>query len=278
MFGGAIAAELAARGVPARGLVRREEAAAQLRERGIEPVMGDMDAPDTLDAALAGADTLFVVSPMDERVAVREGHLLAAAQRAGVARIVKLHGAVEHQDALGDLHRQSIAAIRDSGLDWALLSPSSVMETMLFMEAEAIAHENGIFGCAGEGRVGFVALEDVARAGAAVLTDRFEAGRDFQVTGPRAVTLADCAQAMTEVLGRDIQYVDMPEEAFTELLVQQVHLSPEQAEIGVVAHMRAYRLGRAELVTDTVRELTGRDPVDVVDWVATHRERFASPS
>ncbi len=276
MFGGAIAAEIAARGGAVRGLVRREDAAAALREQGIEPAMGDMDAPDSLDGALAGADTLFIVSPMDEHVAQREANLLAGAQRAGVQRIVKLHGAVVHHDALGALHQRSIAAIRGSGLDWALLSPSSVMETMFAMEAAAIAHQGGIYGCAGDGRVGFVALEDVARAGATLLLDGFEPGRDYQLTGPRAVTLTECAQAFTEVLGRDVGYVDMPEEAFAELLVEQAHLTPEQAEIGVVAHMRAYREGHAALVTDTVRELTGRDPLDVVDWIAAHRERFAA--
>jgi uncharacterized protein YbjT (DUF2867 family) len=276
MFGGAIAAELAARGVAVRGLVRREEAAAALRERGVEPVMGDMDAPETLDAPLAGADTLFVVSPMDPHVADREANLLAAAQRAAVTRIVKLHGAVTHHDALGDLHRRSIAAIRDSGLDWALLSPSSVMETALAMEASGIAHEHAMFGSAGDGRVGLIALEDVARAGATLLCDGFERGRDYQVTGPRALTLAECAQAFTEVLGHEVAYVDMSDEAFAELLVQQAHLTPQEAEMGVLAHMRAYRAGDAALVTDTVRELTGRDPVDVVDWIAAHRERFAA--
>lgn len=274
MFGGAIAGEIAARGVPVRGLVRREDAAAALRERGVEPVLGDMDAPDSLDAPLAGADTLFVVSPMDDRVAQREGSLLAAAQRVGVRRIVKLHGAVRHHDALGDLHRQSIAAIRESGLEWALLSPSSVMETTLFSQAQAIVHAGGLYGSSGDGRAGIVALEDVARAGATLLVDGSANGRDYQLTGPRAVSLGDCAQAFTRVLGREVQYFDMPQDAFRQVLVEQAHMTPEAAEIGVLAHMRAWREGGADLVTDTVRELTDRDPVDVVDWIAAHRDRF----
>jgi uncharacterized protein YbjT (DUF2867 family) len=277
MFGGAIAAELAARGVPVRGLVRREDAAAQLRAQGIEPAMGDMDAPETLDGALAGAQTLFVVSPMDDRVAVREGNLLAAAQRAGVQRIVKLHGAVEHHDALGDLHQASIAAIRDSGLDWALLSPNSVMETTLNSQADAVRYTDGMYGSSGEGRAAVVALEDVARTGATLLADGSQTGRDYQLTGPRAVSLFDIAAALTQVLGRAIAYNDMPDDAFRDLLVQQAGMTPEQAEVGVVLHMRAWRDGGAEHVTGTVRELTGRDPIDVVDWIAAHRERFASP-
>jgi uncharacterized protein YbjT (DUF2867 family) len=276
MFGGAIAAEIASRGTPVRGLVRREDAAAALRERGVEPVMGDMDVPEALDAPLAGADTLFIVSPMDEHIAQREANLLAAAQRAGVQRIVKLHGAVEHHDRLSELHGQSIAAIQASGLDWALLSPSSVMETTLYSQAQAIIHAGGLYGCAGDGAGGIVALEDDARAGATVLVEGSQTGRDYQLTGPRAGRLGDCARALTQVLGREVRYFDMPEDAFRDLLVQQAHMDPEAAELGVIAHMRAWRAGGATLVTDTVRELTGRDPVDVVDWIAAHRERFAA--
>ena len=30
----------------------------------------------------------------------------------------------------------------------------------------------------------------------------------------------------------------------------------------------------AELVTDTYRELTGRDPMSLAEWVAAHRDAF----
>jgi hypothetical protein len=68
----------------------------------------------------------------------------------------------------------------------------------------------------------------------------------------------------------------MPDDEFEAILVKEVGLSPEEAEIGVLAHMRAWRQGGASLVTSTVRDLTGRDPLDVVDWITAHRERFAA--
>src|SRR5947208_12125877 len=94
MFGGGVTAQLAERGVPVRAMARSSERAKDLEHLGVEPVVADMDRPETLDDALRGADTVFLVSPMDDRVQVREGNVLAAARRAGVRRIVKLYGAL----------------------------------------------------------------------------------------------------------------------------------------------------------------------------------------
>ena len=132
MFGGSVTAELIERGVALRAMTSNPERAEQLKRPGVEPVVADMDRPETLDDAMVGVDTVFLVSPMDDRVAVREGNVLDAAQRADVRRIVKLYGAVEHHDdPLGSLHDASVEAIRLSGLEWALLSPTSVLETSL---------------------------------------------------------------------------------------------------------------------------------------------------
>jgi NmrA-like family len=63
--------------------------AEQVRAGGADVVVGDLDEPESLAAVFAGVDTAFIVSPMDERIAVREATALQAAQEAGVRRIVK---------------------------------------------------------------------------------------------------------------------------------------------------------------------------------------------
>lgn len=150
MFGSRVLRETAARGVAVRALVRSAARADQVSEKGVEVAVGDLDKPDTLSSAFDGVDTVFLVSPMDDRVEVREANALRAARNAGVQRLVKLYGAVRHHgDSLDALHVASIAAIRASGLNWALVSPNSVMETSLLSQAEAVKHANALFGCAG---------------------------------------------------------------------------------------------------------------------------------
>jgi uncharacterized protein YbjT (DUF2867 family) len=276
MFGSGVTARLAERGAPVRAMTSNPTRAADLERPGVEPVVADMDRPETLSAAVADVDAVFLVSPMDDRVQVREGNVLAAAQEAGVRRIIKLYGAVKHHgDPLGRLHDASVEAIRHSGLDWALLSPTSVLETSLFSMIPWIEATGAIVACAGEGRVAHVAADDVARAGATLLAEGSENTRDYVITGPELLSYGQVCEMMSRVTDRSIPYVDVPEPELEKLLVQEAGMTPEQAEIGVICHFRAWRNGDAEALTDTYREVTGQAPTSVHDWLTANREVFA---
>lgn len=275
MFGSRVARQARARGAQVRVLVRDRAKAEGLAEAGIELAVGDLDRPETVAAALAGVERAFLVTPMDERIAARETAFVAAAREAGVRHVVKLYGAVRHRgDALDALHRQGIDALRSSGLEWTLLSPQTVMETNFLGQAGAIAATGAMWGCAGEGRAAFVAADDCGRAGAVVLTTDGHAGREYAITGPEALSLAEVAERMTAAFGRPLAYNDLPEDDFAGLLTQQ-GMTREQAEMGVILHMRAFRRGDANLVTGDYAALTGEAPVTVEQWLGENAERFA---
>ncbi len=279
MFGGRVLRETATRGAPVRALVHSPARAPELRRAGVEVAIGDLDEPDGLAAAFDGVDVVFLVSPMDDRIEIREGNALRAAQQAGVRRVVKLYGAVRHRgDPLDVLHQASIEAIRASGLSWALVSPNSVMETSLLSQADGIKQAGAMFGSAGSGRIGLVAADDVARAAAVVLTERDESGVNYELTGPSALTMAEVAATMSEVLGRPIGYVDMPEDEFRSLLVQEAGVPEEVVDIEILLHFAAWKRGDANLVTDTYRELTGQAPTSLAEWVSLNRDAFEAPA
>ncbi len=276
MFGSGVTAELAARGAPVRAMTSNPSKVDELARPGVEPVVADMDRPETLAPAVDGVDTVFLVSPMDDRVKVREGNVLAAAHEAGVRRIVKLAGAVKHHgDSLGRLHDASVEAIRSSGLEWALLSPTSVLETSLFSMLPWIEATGAIVACAGDGKVAHVAAADVARAGAVILADGSENGRDYVITGPQLLSYAGLCEILSRVTGRSIPYVDVSENDLEQTLVEQAGMTPEQAEIGVICHFRAWRNGDAEALSHTYKELTGREPTTAEQWITEHAEPFA---
>ncbi len=276
MFGGGVTAHLSQRGVPVRAMAHSPLRAQQLAQPGVEPVVADLDRPETLDEVLPGADTVFLVTPMDDRVQARERNVLEASQRAGVRRIVKLYGAVRHHgDALGSLHDASVAAIRESGLQWALLSPTSVLETSLLSMIPWIEATGAMVASAGEGKVAHVAADDVTRAGAAVLADCNENGRDYVITGPELFSLGEVAEVMSRVTGRSIPYRDISDADLAQALVEEAGMTPEAAEIGVICHFRAWRNGDAQALTGTFRELTGAAPTTLEAWLEAHREAFA---
>jgi NAD(P)H dehydrogenase (quinone) len=276
MFGSRVLSETAARGAPVRALVHSPARAPELERTGVEVAIGDLDEPDSLPAAFTGVDVVFLVSPMDDRIEERERNALNAAEQAGVRRIVKLYGAVRHHgDPLDRLHRASIDAIKASGLSWALVSPNSVMETSLLPQADGLRQTGALFGCAGEGRVGLVAADDVGRAAAVVLTDRDESGANYELTGPHALTMSEMAATMSDALGRPVGYIDMPEADFRSLLVNEADIPEEVVDMEAMLHFAAWKRGDADLVTDTYRELTGLAPTSLAEWVKLNREAFA---
>ena len=52
MFGGGITAELAQRGLAVRAMTSNPSRVGELRRPGVEPVVADMDRPETLGAAI----------------------------------------------------------------------------------------------------------------------------------------------------------------------------------------------------------------------------------
>jgi len=281
MFGGRVMETLLAQGARVRALTHSPEKAQQLAAKGAEPAVGNMDHPETLSEVLQDVERVFLVSPMDTQISNREVNLIDAAQAAGVRQVVKLFGAVRHHgDTLVSHHEAAIERLRQSRLAWTLVSPNTVMESNLLPQAATIRENNTIYGAAGDGRIGMVAADDCALAAATVLTGDMAAHhqQNYEITGPEAITFAEIAERMSRILGRAIQYVDMPVDEFGEMLVEQVGYPRDTIEIDVLCHFRAFRRGDADLVTHTFEQLTGRRPTSVDQFIEANRSVFEPAS
>ena len=277
MFGhGLVAVLLNDEHVRVRAMVR-DRGKFTLQAGNLEVVVADMDDPQTLRPAVRGVSHVFLTSPMDERIAVRETNVLQAVEAEGGAHVLKLAGAVRHEgDELGTLHGASLDYLKGSGLPWTLISPNSVMETSLTPFRETMKFD-AVMGMSGHGKVGLVAAEDVALATRAVIAGDGHEGQDYQLTGPEAVDLYQVAEAFSRVLGRTIHYYDLSEEEFAKMMLEHAGgMSAEQLEIGVLCHLRAWREGKADLVTGTYTSLTGESPTGLGDWIGDHVDWFGA--
>jgi uncharacterized protein YbjT (DUF2867 family) len=279
MFGhGLIATLLGDERVKVRAMVRDRDKF-KLKAPNLEVVVADMDAPETLAPAVAGVTHVFLTAPMDAHIAAREIAVMKAVHEAGGAHILKLFGAVRHEgDALKAEHGASLDYLQASGLPWTLISPSSVMETSLLAYAELLKFDC-VMGMSGEGKVGLVAAEDVALATRAVVLSDGHEGQNYELTGPAALSLYGVCNVFSQVLGRRIHYYDMPEDEFAAMMLEHGDMTAEELEIGVLCHLRAWRDGKADLVTDTYTKLTGEPPTSLDDWIGDHIDSFeAKPS
>jgi uncharacterized protein YbjT (DUF2867 family) len=265
---------LAEAGTPARALIHSPDKAAPIQRLGLETALGDFEQPDTLDAAMAGCDHLFLLSPPNPRQPQQEHHVIDAAKRAGVAHVVKLSVPWADPDAglvFCRWHGQIEQYLAESGLAHTLLRPSNFMQNFL-MSAQPVADQGILYGMTGEGRVGYIDARDVAAVAAQVLTSPGHQGTSYTLTGPEALSAAEVAKRLSAATGRQVRYVDVGPDAFRQALADAG--LPGWLVDGLVESHTLFAAGHAATVTDEVAKVTGRPPRTFEQFAADHRLAF----
>ncbi|HEY1470641.1 MAG TPA: SDR family oxidoreductase [Candidatus Acidoferrum sp.] len=259
--GAEVVKRLSERGTPTRAFVRNRAQAQAIALPGVEVVEGDFTKPETFTRALEGADRLFLLIPSSSQVEKQQRSLVDAAKRSGVRHIVKLSqlGADTHSPGRFQRHHGAVENhIVRSGIAYTFLRPNLFMQALLNFRS-AISSQGTLFGAARNAKISLVDVRDIAFIAERVLTESGHEGETYDITGPEALTHAKMADQLSEALGKPIKYVDVPLEAFREALLS-FGLPPWQAE-GVVEDYEQYRRNEASLVTSTVRDVTGNDPI-----------------
>lgn len=205
-IGGRVAQLLVEHGLTTRRLVRDAAKAPTLA--GSPIAIGDYANPESLEAAMAGIDTVFLASagaPPLKRAALH-GNVIYAAAAAGVRRVVYLSfqaaSATSPFPYSAD-HLLSEAHLKQSGLAWTILRDSFYQDLVPDLaDAEGVVRSPG-----GDGKVAWVAREDVAQVAAAVLADEGHAGRTYDLTGPEALSLQEAVGRVSARTGRRLSYL-----------------------------------------------------------------------
>lgn len=223
--GGAVVRELARRGKPVAVLSRNPgRYADRFPGLSVEFRRGDVTEPGTLDAALAGIDTVissqqFPNSPIEnprkgytfEKVdAEGTENMVRAAKQAGVSRFVYLSGVGAAPDAGYHWFRakwRAETAVRDSGMTFTIVRPSWVygpedVALNRFLGMSRILPFVPLIGSPGKQRLQPVFIDDVARGVAASLEKPAAENKVFDIGGPEALTMQEIVRTALEVAGR----------------------------------------------------------------------------
>ena len=234
----------------------------------------DLSEPATLPPALDGIESVFLLGAMGPDQTVQELNLVKAAEAAGVAAVVKLSvlRTGERLTPIARLHRPVEEALESSRcLAWTFLRPNFYMQNLL--RQGALIRDTGTFAQpATTAPISFVDVRDVARVAARVLTSAGHAGAVYTVTGPEALTYDQAAATFTQVLGRPVRFTGLSDEEARSALLRSG--LPEFHADALLDVSRAYRHGGADLVTTTVRDLTGRAPMTFEQFVRDHQPAF----
>ncbi|WP_017573778.1 SDR family oxidoreductase [Nocardiopsis halotolerans] len=217
-LGRLVVEDLLARGVRADRITataRDTARLADLADRGVRTARADFDDPASLKEALAGADTLLLVSGSEVggRVA-QHRNVVEAARGAGVGHLVYTSAprATDTTLVLAPEHGATEEIITASGLAYTILRNGWYNEN--FAQKLEEARVTGAFvGSAGQGRTASASRQDLAEAASVVLRDPgAHAGAVYELSGDTAWTYDDLAATLGELLGREVVYRDLTTE------------------------------------------------------------------
>ncbi|MBO0936815.1 SDR family oxidoreductase [Fibrella sp. HMF5335] len=226
-----------------------------------ECVRFDFANPEMFDSALTGVERVLLVRPpqlADVNLYFRP--FVEAIKRSEVQQVVflSLQG-VENNPVTP--HHKIEKLIVEAGIPYTFLRPSFFMQNLSTTHRAEIAHHNEIYIPAGNGRTSLIDVVDIGEVAALVLAD--SSGRylnkGYELTGTEALTYAEIAQILTDVLGRKITYKDPSVLAF---IWRKWHREkmPLSFVLVMVALYTVAKMGKAAGTTPTFQALTGHAP------------------
>ncbi|WP_433681455.1 NAD(P)H-binding protein [Nocardia sp. CA-119907] len=263
-----VAAGLISRGEQVR-LTSREPAAADFPPDA-EVVAADLEHPETLPAALEGAERVFLYAKPDGI----DG-FVAAAESAGVRHVVFLSsGAILLADAadnpIARMHAVIESAIEKSGLDWTFIRPGMFATNALWWWQRSIRDEGIVRMPYADARTAPIHEKDLAALAVTALTEPGHEGHAYPVWGPEALTLREQVQHIGTAIGREITLEVIPVEQ------ARAELGKTMPSIGVDAVLAGWEAGRtaAPQVSTIIEEVTGRPAHTFAQWARDHAADF----
>ena len=173
----------------------------------------DWEDQGTWRAAMAGTRSAYITFHPDLAIPSAEQSirdLVALAAEQGLQHLVLLSGRGEAGARRAEL------VLEQSGLDWNVVRANWFMQNF----SESFMIEGILNGelmlPAGDIVEPFVDVDDIAGVAVAALTRPELRNRVFEVSGPRALTFAECVAAISEATGYPVKYTQIPIEGFVE--------------------------------------------------------------
>jgi uncharacterized protein YbjT (DUF2867 family) len=260
--------ELLRAGVPVRALTRRPEQAAL--PAGVEVVAGDLTIPASLDPALDGAESVFLVWTAAAATAPAVIERLAAHTSAQPRRVVYLssphqtpHPFFQQPNSLRGLHAELERLLAAATVDAVVLRPGMFASNALNWWAPQIRKGDVVRWPYAAAETAPVDERDIAVAARALLDGR-HAGGDYVLTGPESLSQAAQVRAIGDAIGRPLRFDELSPDEFRR---ETAGTWPGAAVEMLLSAWRA-TLGHPAFVTSAIQEIVGSPPRTFSQWAA----------
>jgi NAD(P)H dehydrogenase (quinone) len=248
-------------GVPFVAMTHNMQRVRDFEARGIPVRYGNFDDPSSLDKALKGIGTAYLVCTPDDSLFDRESNFIDSAERARLDHVVyhSAHLAHTHSPSpnLAN-HGRVEELLQESGLPHTIIRPGGYMQTWaLFTWALLTGRKDfGVLSMpGGDGKIPLVDMRDIAKATMKVLQEPEQhLGKTYIITGLASMGYAEYAEIWSRVLGKPVEYRSSSEEQF-KLVMRAVGSAEGAAYEHVLQLFRWQRAGKLDKVYPGLNEL-----------------------
>ncbi len=229
---------------------------------GVETVSADFANQTSLEKAMEGVSTLFMVLPSHPEMVKWGQNIIAAAKKTGVKHIVRSSGSLADIDSpllIRQLLAKTDTDVIESGIDYTITSPSFFMQNFINMFADDYK-KGAIYQPAGEGEASWTDVRDIAAVNAEVLMNptKFR-GQNLIITGSESFGYTEAVKRVNSITGKESNYVAISDEAATEAMKGMQY--PDFIIDLLISLNQCMVQGFGEEVTDTVEKILGRKPI-----------------
>ena len=248
----------------------------RLKSRGIQTRIGsrsgspafDWAIPEDWDVVLNGVRSVYISYAPDLAVPGATDSIQLFVDKAvamGVTRLVLLSGRGEEEAQACE------RIVQQSGVEWTVVRASWFMQNFSEGEFLDMVLDGAITLPAANVPEPFIDVNDIADVAVAALTEDGHAGEIYEVTGPRSLTFTELASELSQAVGREVQFVQVPKEAFAEAIAESS--APDNIAWLLNYLFETVLDGRNAQVCDGIQRALGRSPRDFSEYV---REAAAS--
>jgi uncharacterized protein YbjT (DUF2867 family) len=266
-----------------RAAVHSQNKADRFRQyRGVEIVNMDYNKPETIADALSHVNKLFLLTlPSPNMADISSGLVKEAKKKNDIKHIVKLsvmEAEAEPGTTIGRLHRQEEKIIEESGIPYTFLRSGAFMQNFVNFFGQTIKNQNAFYLPAGDGKVSFVDVRDIAAVATEILLTKSSGSQQqknkaYDITGHDALSYSQAAEILSGGIGKKISYIDIGEEDARKGMKK---MGMEDWLIDAI--MEFYyiiRTGHASRTTNAIEQITGRKPVSFEQFVRDYASSFS---
>jgi uncharacterized protein YbjT (DUF2867 family) len=256
-----------------RAMFRSKEEAAKAPS-GCETVLADYADKQSLRNALDGATSVFVVcSPIPQLVEL-ESNVLDVCKESGVEHVVlnSALGAGDCQKSFPSWHRKVEDKLKTTGMSYTILRPNGFLQNIVAFNAPSIRDQGAFYAAMGDAKVSYLDIGDIAVVAVKALKGGRHSAKTYELLGTEAISNQELAARISRVVGRTVNYVDIPESAQREAMLGLG--MPEWQVTALLDLQQYYKQGGCAKTDDLLRSLIERDPVTLDQYLTANAQEF----